>query len=82
MMIFFYTNDGRKLKHIINGLLKSWAATKVRRINYVQSYTFDEDKIKKNQEKMVQIEYIPENEQKLITLLKKAGILTYHIINN
>ncbi|HMS91438.1 MAG TPA: hypothetical protein PKC87_04415 [Candidatus Absconditabacterales bacterium] len=82
MLIFFYKNDGRKLKQIIIGLLKSGAATKIRRINYVQSYTLHENKIQKNEEKAVIIEYTPENIGKLESLLKKSDIKEYQIINN
>lgn len=80
MLIFFYKNDGRKLKQIINWLLKSWAATNIRRINYTQSYTLHEDKVKKTEEKAVLIEYLPENEQKLEALLKKSDIKEYRKI--
>lgn len=80
MLIFFYKNNGRKLKHIINGLLKSWAATEIKRINYAQSYTLHENKIKKTEEKVVLIEYLPENLKKLETLLKKAKITNYRIV--
>lgn len=81
MLIFFYKNDGRKLKQIITWLLKSWAATNIRRINYTQSYTLHEDKIKKTEEKSVLIEYLPENEQKVEALLKKSDIKEFKIIN-
>jgi len=81
MIVFFYNNDGRKLRYIINGLLKSWAATKIRRINYVQSYTLHENTIQKHQEKMVQIEYTSENEKKVEAMLKKSEIKEFKIIN-
>lgn len=74
MLIFFYKNDGRKLKQIITWLLKSWAATKIRRMNYIQSYTLHENKIQKEEEKAVIVEYIPENIKKIEALLKKADI--------
>ena len=82
MLIFFYKNDGRKLKQIITWLLKSWAASKIRRINYTQSYTLDETttKIKKIEEKAIIIEYIPENIGKLESRLKKSDIKKFTII--
>jgi len=61
MLIFFYKNDGRKLKHIITWLLKSWAATSIRRLNYLQSYSLHEDKIQKTEEKAVLVEFTAEN---------------------
>ena len=82
MLIFFYKNDGRKLKQIITWLLKSWAATKIRRINYTQTYTLHEtdNKIQKTEEKAVIIEYIPENLEKLASRLKKSDIKEFRII--
>ena len=74
MLIFFYKNDGRKLKQIITWLLKSWAATNIRRINYTQSYTLHDTKIQKTEEKAVIIEYTPENLGKIEMLLKKSDI--------
>lgn len=82
MLIFFYKNDGRKLKHIITWLLKSWAATRIRRINYAQSYTLHDNKIKKQEEKAVIVEFNPEQEKKVEALLKKSEIKEYKIINN
>lgn len=80
MLIFFYKNDGRKLKQIITWLLKSWAATKIRRINYIQSYTLHENKIQKNEEKAIIVEYIPENKWKIEAMLKKSDIKEYKFL--
>lgn len=80
MLIFFYKNDGRKLRQIITGLLKSWAATEIKRINYAQSYTLHDNKIQKTEEKAVLIEYAPENQKKVETLLKKSDINKWKII--
>jgi hypothetical protein len=80
MLIFFYKNDGRKLKQIITWLLKSWAATKIRRINYIQSYTLHENKIQKNEEKAIIVEYIPENKWKIEAMLKKSDIIEYKFL--
>lgn len=74
MFIFLYKNDGRKLKQIITWLLKSWAATKIRRINYVQSYTLHDNKIEKIDEKIVIIECPIENKWKVEMMLKKSDI--------
>lgn len=80
MLIFFYKNDGRKLKQIITWLLKSWAATRIRRINYAQSYTLHDTKIQKTEEKAVIVEFAPENKNKVESLLKKSDIKEYHIL--
>ncbi len=74
MLIFFYKNEGRKLKQIITWLLKSGAATKIRRFNYIQSYTLHEGKIQKTEEKAVIVEFSPENKNKLEAMLKKSDI--------
>jgi len=80
MLIFFYKNDGRKLKQIITWLLKSWAAIKIRRINYAQSYTLHDNKIQKTEEKVVMIEYSAENLAKIEAMLKKSEIKEYNIL--
>ncbi len=80
MLIFFYKNDGRKLKHIITWLLKSWAATNIRRLNYIQSYSLHEDKIQKTEEKAVIVEFTAENKWKIESLLKKSDINNYQIL--
>lgn len=82
MLMFFYKNDGRKLKQIITWLLKSWAATKITRLNYIQSYTLHENKIQKAEEKAVLVEYTPENEKKVEALLKKSEIKEYKTMKN
>lgn len=47
--------DGRKVRQLITMLLKSWAATEIKRLNYVQSYTFNNKSIKKQEEKILLI---------------------------
>ena len=80
MLIFFYKNDGRKLRQIITWLLKSWAATNIRRLNYLQSYTLHEGKIQKTEEKAVLVEFSPEKKDKVESLLKKSDIKEYQIV--
>jgi len=80
MLIFFYKNDGRKLKQIIIWLLKSWAATKITRLNYLQSYTLHEDQIQKKEEKAVLVEYSLENLHKVEWMLKKSDIKNYRVL--
>ncbi len=82
MIITYYENNGRKLKQIITGLLKSWLATTIRRINYLQTYTLQDNHIKKEQQKALIIEYIPEKEEKLKNFLQKSGITRYNEIKN
>jgi len=47
--------DGRKVRQIITMLLKSWAATEIKRLNYAQSYTINDKSIKKQEEKLLLI---------------------------
>jgi len=74
MIVFFYKNDGRKLKNIITWLLKSWAATKITRINYAQSYTLHDNKIQKTEEKLVIIEHTAEQQKKIEAICQKSDI--------
>lgn len=80
MLIFFYKNDGRKLKQIITWLLKSWAATNIKRLNYTQSYSLHDNKIQKTEEKAVLVQFNPENQNKVESLLKKSDINEWKII--
>ncbi|MEI6425732.1 MAG: hypothetical protein WCO66_00085 [Candidatus Absconditabacteria bacterium] len=47
--------DGRKVRQLITMLLKSGAATEIKRLNYAQSYTLNDKTIKKQEEKMLLI---------------------------
>ncbi len=80
MLLFFYKDDGRKLKQIITWLLKSWAATNITRLNYIQSYTLHENKIQKTQEKAVLVEFEKDKKEKLEAMLKKSDIKKYHFL--
>ena len=52
-MILSCPYDGRKLRYLINALLKSGIASEVKRLNYVQSYTLVDKTIKKQEEKIL-----------------------------
>jgi uncharacterized protein involved in tolerance to divalent cations len=54
-MLFTFPNDWRKLKKLITWLLKAHLATEIKRINYLQSYTLQENKIVKKEEKLIAI---------------------------
>lgn len=47
--------DGRKIRQLITMLLKSGAATEIKRLNYAQSYTLNDKSIKKQEEKLLLI---------------------------
>lgn len=65
-----YADDGRKLKPIIQWLIKSWACEQVLVSNYVHQYRAGEWKwLTKTQHKLIQIHY--ESWDKLISILHK-----------
>lgn len=79
MIIFWYPHDGRKLKHLITMMLKSWIATSIKRVNYAQEYTLQDKKIQKTEQKMVIVYFSQENISKIEQTLKKFDITNYHI---
>lgn len=66
-----FPNDGRKLKNFIQGLLSSWIAACVNRINYVKSYYIWEEKLTKEEEKILIIKFPKKNKEKLTAFMKK-----------
>lgn len=71
LLITTYSNDWRKLKSFILGLIKSWIAKCVSRINYVKSYYMWEWKMKSEEEKILMIKLEEWNKEKLIWYFKK-----------
>lgn len=68
--LFVYRWSSRDLRKIIMAILKSWLADNVKRINYVQNYTFKDSKtIQKNEEKILLIS--AKDEDKLNEFLLK-----------
>lgn len=66
-----YPNDGRKLKQLIQGLIKSGTAACIQRINYVKSYYMREGKLKTEEEKILFIKFPKENKEALTAFIKK-----------
>ncbi len=62
MVVASCPSDGRKLRYLINWLLKSWLVQEIKRINYVKSYRIVEKNIKKQEEKLLVIIW-PDNEK-------------------
>lgn len=54
-LTFVYRWNSRDLKKIILSLIKSWIADNIKRINYVQNYSFDDKSVKKDEEKLILI---------------------------
>lgn len=73
MLQYRYPDTGRKLRQLITGLLKSGMAQEVVRINYVKSYTLVEGKIQKKEEKILQIYYKDDQEEKIKNFIKKQA---------
>jgi len=66
-----FPNDGRKLKNLIQGLLKSWIAACINRINYVKSYYIREDKMMREEEKILLIKFPADKKKELTAFIKK-----------
>ena len=66
---FVYRGTSRDLRKIITAILKSWIAEKIKRINYVQDYSFENQKIIKAEEKIILI--YTQNENRLLDFLSK-----------
>ena len=70
-MKLIYPNNGRKLKQMITGLLKSWLVQEVQRVNYVKAYTLIDAKIKAEEIKLVELIFKQENEEKITKMIAK-----------
>ena len=68
-LLFSYIGNSRDLKRVIVSLLKSWCASKVEKVNYVQSFSLEESIIKKNEIKYIFV--YTEDEWKLLNFLSK-----------
>ena len=66
-----FPNDGRKLKQLIQWLVRWGIASCVQRINYVKSYYMREWAFKKEEEKILIIKFPKENKEQLTSFLKK-----------
>lgn len=68
---FSYSNDGRKLKKLIQAIVQGGFAACVQVINYMHSYYMREWKLKKEQEKLVVCKTALWNKDRLIEFIKK-----------
>ena len=66
---YIYRGKSRELKKIITAILKSWIAEKIKKINYVQDYSLENQKIKKTEEKILLIN--TQDENRLLDFLSK-----------
>ena len=71
MLIASTPIEGRKLRQIITALLKSGAAQKITRINYAKSYTLVENKLIKQEQKLLLIS--TDNAEKTKSMIQKQG---------
>lgn len=70
LLSIIYADDGRKLKHICQWLIKSWACNNILVSNYVHNYRAGEGKwLTKTQHKLIQIQF--EESGKLTVMLDK-----------
>lgn len=66
---YIYRGKSRELRKIIIAILKSWMAEKIKKINYVQSYSLENQKTTKTEEKILLI--YTQDENKLLDFLSK-----------
>ncbi len=71
LLLMTYPNDGRKLQRLITALLRQKLAVCIQRINYVKSYYLRENKIKRDEEKLVLIKTTDSKKEKLTDFIKK-----------
>ena len=58
---YIYRGKSRELRKFITAILKSWIAEKIKKINYVQDYSLENQKITKTEEKILLIYTQDEN---------------------
>jgi len=68
-LIFVYRWTSRDLRKIITAILKSWYVKDLKRVNYVQDYCLNDNKIEKNEEKILLLQ--ADNQYKLVDFLSK-----------
>lgn len=68
---FSYSNDGRKLKRLVQMLVQWGFAACVQVMNYMHSYYIREWKLAKEQEKLVVCKTSLDKKDKLIEIVKK-----------
>ncbi len=71
ILLTTYPNDWRKLKNLITALLKKKLVACCNIINYWKSYYLRENKIKKDEEKIIFMKYPKEKETELLNFIKK-----------
>lgn len=71
ILLTTYPNDWRKLKNLITALLKKKLVACCNIINYWKSYYLRENKIKKDEEKIIFMKYPKEKETELLSFIKK-----------
>ena len=67
--LFSYAGSSRELKRIIVSLLKSWCASKVQKLNYVQNFWINWSNIEKSEIKYIVV--YSDDESKLLNFLSK-----------
>lgn len=68
-LVFSYAGSSRELRKIIVSLLKSWNASKVQKLNYVQNFELKENVVEKSEIKYIVI--YTDDESKLLNFLSK-----------
>ena len=69
-LTFVYKWKSRDLRKVILAILKSWVASNVQKLNYVQNFSFNENKLEKQESKILLIN--TDDEKKLMDFLSKV----------
>jgi len=70
-MFIEFSDDWKQLRRLITALLRSWAVTEIKRFNYIKSYKLIGKKIQKEEQKVLRLNFDPQNKNKVTTLLQK-----------
>ena len=68
-LTFVYKWKSRDLRKVILAILKSWIANNIQKLNYVQKFSLNENKLEKQESKILLIN--TDDEKKLMDFLSK-----------
>lgn len=79
-LLVFFDDDSKLLKKHIIILLKKWICKKIKRLNYINEYTIDENKkIKKNHQKWLIIYFENTKKEEITKYLNDNNFEIFNI---
>ncbi len=72
--------DTKQIRNLMTALLKSKEVQEIKRFNYIASYTLQDNKLQKEQEKSLLLIWI-QNKEKVLTMIEKIIGKKYQIID-